>query len=241
MTDYNNEKRDNPPADSMESLSTIVLPIVLLVDTSASIIKSDAINELNRVLQEFYSVFRVGDKSVDGNAEKLIEFSVISFGSDVNIKFDFQPVDVCRAPWFLSDESTSMNQALIFTLSDIRERKRLYKSSGVRYYRTWLFVLTNGLAVNDIYEIEAIHKVREAILKREIKYMPVGVGSADIKQLKKYYPESTEWKMVLIEPNEYIIKNVLNNYSIEDEYYLNSDLTSLLQLSEPPLKITVGI
>jgi len=69
----------------------------------------------------------------------------------------------------------------------------------------------------------------------------VGVGSADIKQLKKYYPESTEWKMVLIEPNEYIIKNVLNNYSIEDEYYLNSDLTSLLQLPEPPLEFTVGI
>ena len=160
------------------------LPIVFLVDISASMTQDGAIDELNRFLQELHTFFRENDY-VAG----ITDISIISFGADAKIELGFRSAEEYEVPTLSANGPTSMNQALLLAFSEIQARKDIYKQNGVEWYRPWLFVLTDGMPTDTVYENEAVQKITEAIENRKIKYVPVGIGSADIKQLRKYYPK----------------------------------------------------
>ena len=168
------------------------VPAVLLVDTSYSM-SGAPIAELNQGLKDFYTAL-----SQDDLAMGRAEVTVISFNSSVNVELGFRPAEEYVAPELSASGCTSMNQAMITALDEIQARKELYKQNGVKWYRPWLFVLTDGAPTDDSYESEAIQKVRSAIEGKKITYMPMGIGpGADTKQLQKYYPENCAQKIVL--------------------------------------------
>ena len=168
------------------------VPVVLLVDTSASM-SGEPIRELNQGLMAFQKALQ-SDLLLLNRAD----VSIISFDTEVHVRMGFRPAEQYEAPTLKPGALTSMNQGIIKALDEIEDRKRLYKQQGVKYYRPWLFVLTDGLPTDDSFESEAVQRMRRAIENKRLNYLPMGIGpDADLAQLKKYYPASTPDKITL--------------------------------------------
>ena len=207
------------------------LPIVFLVDISASMTQDGAIDELNRFLQELHTFFRENDY-VAG----ITDISIISFGADAKIELGFRSAEEYEVPTLSANGPTSMNQALLLAFSEIQARKDTYKQNGVKWYRPWLFVLTDGMPTDTVYENEAVQKITEAIENRKIKYVPVGIGSADIKQLQKYYPENYDQKIVL-KADAKSFANLFSYLLIDDNDFPEPDDSLKLPITPSDIKL----
>jgi len=212
-------------------VKSMFAPMVLLVDTSVSILKCSVTDEVNSGLKEFYEGLS-RDYLINGRADILI----VPFGSDVNVKIGFSSVDLCSAPVFSSDGPASMNQALLLALSEIQKRKDLYRSQGFKWCKACLFLLTDGLTANDGYQSEAVNEVRKAIEDKKIKYVPVGIGSADIKQLQKYYPENYDQKIVL-KADAKSFANLFSYLLIDDNDFPEPDDSLKLPITPSDIKL----
>ena len=230
------------PSIEMEDRLPIVnpgechVPAVLLVDTSGSM-DGQPINELNQGLRDFYDAL-CNDELAMGRAE----VSIISFDSTVQIEMGFRPAEEYVAPTLSAYGLTALNQALIKGLDEIEARKELYKRAGVKYYRPWLFVLTDGLPTDDEFEGEALRRMREAIEGKKVTYMPMGIGNADLDQLKKYYPVNHSQKVTL-KANASEFKSAFEWLSASLAVITHSDpkVSSSVTVPPTPPNIVVGI
>ena len=213
------------------------VPVVLLVDTSGSM-SGEPIRELNQGLVEFYNALQ-GDSMALGRAD----VSVISFDTTVNVRMGFRPAEQYEAPTLKPGALTSMNQGIIKALDEIEDRKRLYKQQGVKYYRPWLFVLTDGLPTDDEFEAEAVQRMRTAIENKKVTYMPMGIGpNADLDQLKKYYPANAPAKTTLhATATDFRSAFQWLSASIAEITHSDPKVTPNVTLPGTPSNITVGI
>jgi len=212
------------------------VPAVLLVDTSGSM-TGEPINELNQGLREFYDAL-----SQDDLAMGRAEVTIISFNSSVNVEMGFRPAEQYEAPILSAGGLTALNQALMMGLDEIAARKKVYKENGIKYYRPWLFVLTDGYPTDTSLEGEAVRRMREAIEGKKITYMPMGIGSADLEQLKKYYPENYPSKITL-SANAQEFRSAFQWLSASLTEITHSDpkITSTVKMPPTPPDIVVGI
>lgn len=164
---------------------------VLLVDTSGSM-QGGAIEELNRGLEEFGKALK-DDQLAYGRAEVCI----ISFNSSVSVEVGFRPAANYEAPIMKAGGLTCLNEAIEVGLDAIESRKAEYKVQGVSYYRPWLFVLTDGVATDTERENATKERLRTAIEKKKVMYMPIGIGNVDVAKLQEYYPDEVQEKRVL--------------------------------------------
>ncbi len=226
--------KDRLPVDNMGECHVAA---VLLVDVSGSM-DGKPIKELNNGLQEFYNALQQ-----DSLALGRADVSIISFGSTVKIEMGFRPAEMYEAPTLTAYGLTSMNQGIITALDEIEKRKTLYKSQGVKYYRPWLFVLTDGLPTDDHMESEAMQKLRTAIENKKVTYMPMGIGSnADLDQLKKYYPDSTSAKVTLsANATDFVSAFQWLSASLAEITHSDPKITQDVTLPGTPSNIVVGI
>lgn len=111
---------------------------------------------------------------------------------------EFCPAAQYQAPTLSAGGGTSLNEAIEAGLDAIENRKALYKSHGISYYRPWLFVLTDGAPTDGYKEGMTMSRLKNAIESKKVVYMPMGIGAnADTKKLQEYYPEATKAKIVL--------------------------------------------
>lgn len=158
------------------------LPCVLLVDTSESM-KGGSIIELNRALKIFVDVLRR-----DSQALGRVEVCVISFNSNVEITVPFMPAENFTSPTYSAGGLTCMNEAILTALDSIEARKSDYRVSHIRYYRPWIFLLTDGYATDDeSYKSETLNRLQDYRNNKKINFFPMGIGeSADYIALKEY-------------------------------------------------------
>lgn len=79
-----------------------------------------------------------------------------------------------------------MNQAILEGLNAIEERKNLYKSYGIPYFRPWIFLLTDGEPTDVEHERITKQKLLDAVRGRKVNFFPMGIGNANIAKLKSY-------------------------------------------------------
>lgn len=156
---------------------------VLLVDTSGSMIYDGAIDELNEGLRAFGQALKN-----DSKAAGCADVCVISFNSQVELVQDFCPGYEYVAPVLRASGATALNEAIITGIDMLEQRKELYKSLGIDYWRPWLFLLTDGIPTDKQYNDAAHQRMKEALEvgKPKINFFPMGIGNANIEYLKSY-------------------------------------------------------
>ena len=144
-------------------------PCLLLLDTSGSM-RGQPIDELNAGIRLFKD-----ELSADPMASKRAEIAIVTFGP-VQIVTDFQTADMFNPPVLTTTGDTPMGAAIETGLSLLEQRKQAYRSSGVAFYRPWIFLITDG-GPTDAWR-EAAAKVKAGEAASHFSFFAVGVEDA---------------------------------------------------------------
>ncbi len=151
-------------------------PCLLLLDTSVSM-RGRPIDELNAGLIAFKD-----ELMSDSLAAKRVEIGVLGFGPVQTIS-DFTTADYFVPPNLSVTGDTPMGAAITQGLELVRQRKEVYKSNGVAYYRPWIFLITDG-GPTDLWQ-QAAAMVREGEQSKAFQFYAVGVEGANFDVLAK--------------------------------------------------------
>jgi uncharacterized protein YegL len=159
-------------------------PCVLLLDTSGSM-RGDAINALNEGLKSFKD-----ELAQDSLASRRVEVAIVTFGGDVKVVQEFITVDEFTAPTLEASGLTPMGTAIQKALDLLAERKALYKTNGVAYYRPWVFLITDGSPEGEAQEAiaHATQRIKDDEAAKRVAFFSVGVQNADMKTLTELSP-----------------------------------------------------
>jgi uncharacterized protein YegL len=154
-------------------------PCVLLLDTSGSM-QGTAIDALNQGLKGFK------DELVkDRLAARRVEIAVVTFDSVVTVVQDFVSADQFEPPTLRAQGTTAMGTAIGAALDMIGARKTQYKSSGVAYYRPWVFMITDGEPQGEADDVvaHATQRIRDEESAKHVAFFAVGVEGANMTRL----------------------------------------------------------
>jgi len=118
-----------------------------------------------------------------------VELEVITFDDDANVAMPFTPIsEVEREPDDLvADGMTSLGAGLRLASKHLRERRNLYKRSGISSYRPWVVLMTDG-EPNDDWE-QAAGEMRQLGEDGKLQYIGIEIGDdADHDTLCRILP-----------------------------------------------------
>ena len=156
-------------------------PCLLLLDTSVSM-RGRPIEELNAGLIAFKD-----ELMSDSLAAKRVEVGIVGFGPVKTIS-DFTTADYFVPPTLAVSGDTPMGAAIVHGLDLIRQRKEVYKSNGVAYYRPWIFLITDGGPTDQWQHAAAM--VREGEQSKAFQFFAAGVEGANFETLARSLPDS---------------------------------------------------
>ena len=153
-------------------------PCVLVLDTSTSM-AGKRIKALNAGLATFRKA--VLD---DELAARRVEVAIVRFSSVVEVVQDFVTVDDFEPPCLEAGGGTRMAPAIETALNLLEARKAAYQQNGVKYYRPWVFLITDGQPQDrkDVAKLGA--RIQQEEGRGGVAFFAVGVAGADMKLLK---------------------------------------------------------
>jgi len=156
-------------------------PCVLLIDISGSM-NGQPIQELQNGLSTYKD-----ELAADDLAKKRVEVAIVTFGGSVNIAHGFSTADLFVPPVLTAQGETPMGQAIISGLNLLDERKREYQQNGIKYFRPWVFLITDGAPtdMNTSAWPEAIERIKKGEKEKTFMFFAVGVEGANMETLSQ--------------------------------------------------------
>lgn len=163
---------------------------VLVLDVSGSM-RGSKLDMLNNGVQSFFTQIQTSDGVAEGTKDQL-EVAIIQYDEDVKILRDPKLLEDEELPPTLTERGSVTETVLAIeeAIQLVEDRKAFYKSTGQRYYRPWIILMTDG----EPYGNKASEADIDAIAARVTsdsqnkKYMMMGIGigeSANMELLKK--------------------------------------------------------
>jgi uncharacterized protein YegL len=147
---------------------------VLVLDTSGSM-SGIPIEQLNQGVMALSQ-----DLKRDKLASARVEIAVVTFGP-VRLAQDFVSANDFEPELYETEGATPMGEALTLALDLVAQRKHLYRSVGMQYYRPWIFLVTDG-APTDEWESVAT-RIKQEETNKKFSFFSVGVDDADMDML----------------------------------------------------------
>ena len=155
-------------------------PFVVLLDTSGSM-QGEKIARLNEGLKALKD-----ELSKDELASRRVEVALVTFDSEVRVVQDFVRADQFEPPTLTAQGMTHMGNGIHQALRLVEERKRVYRTNGVQYYRPWVFMITDGEPQGETNNVvdAAAKAVADAEDKKRVAFFAVGVDGANMRRLE---------------------------------------------------------
>lgn len=153
-------------------------PCLLLLDTSTSM-RGNPIAELNRGLITFKD-----ELMADRMAAQRVEVGVLTFGP-VMVQSDFQTPDQWNPPSLVANGDTPIGAAIEQGLQMLDARKQIYRSSGINYYRPWIFLITDGGPTDSWQNAAALVRAGDNDQRKSFSFFAVGVEEAKMDVLAR--------------------------------------------------------
>ena len=157
-------------------------PCVLLLDISGSM-AGNPIAQLNNGLQDFRDSIQKNEL-----AAMRVEVALITFGGSVDVKQDFITVDQFFPPNLVANGGTPMGAAINTSLDKLEERKQIYKSAGISYFRPWVFLITDGEPTDEWHA--AATRIQAMEDRKGVTFFVVGVDKAKMDTLAQIAPKN---------------------------------------------------
>ena len=119
--------------------------------------------------------------AADSLAGKRAEIAIVTFGGVVTVAQDFVTAEHFRPPHLEATGGTPMGQAISTGLQMVAQRKDIYRSNGVSYYRPWVFLITDG-GPTDEWKAAA-QQVKQGEGAKSFAFFTVGVEGSDFDTL----------------------------------------------------------
>lgn len=163
---------------------------VLVLDTSGSM-GGEPINQLNSGL-----VVLKDELLADVLAQKRVELSIVTFGPPTEIQTCITAENFVP-PTLTAQNDTPMGGALAKALQIIKTRKQAYRAAGIKYYRPWIILITDGGPTDRQTSdwADSVATIRAGLDKKEFAFFPVGVDGADMETLASISPATAPLKL----------------------------------------------
>lgn len=159
---------------------------VLVLDKSGSM-TGEPIRQLNSGL-----VTLKDELMQDSLAQKRVELAVVSFGPTEVIQSYVSATNFIP-PELHAGGDTPMGSALLKAVELIENRKAEYKANGIRYFRPWIFLITDG-SPTDIHSAawsDALAKIQAGEASKGLAFFGIGVQGVDLTTLNTICPPKT--------------------------------------------------
>lgn len=163
---------------------------VLVLDTSASM-AGDPINELTAGLLELKNQLMA-----DPLAQKRVEISIVTFGPVAETQ-SCVSVENFVPPLLEAQSDTPMGEALVKAVEIVETRKQAYRDAGVKYYRPWIMLITDGEPTDEGETIwdTAKQNIQAGLSKKSFAFFPIAVEGANLATLGSIAPAVTPLKL----------------------------------------------
>ena len=151
---------------------------LFLIDTSASMIENNAIDDLTNALNNF-----IENASKDLSLRERMDIAVIEFNSTVRVVQDFIPVSKMGKLSLTADGGTSMGEGIELAIQKVKERTRLYQNMGVHCYKPWIIMFADDVPTDNIES--AIEQIKIEESKNKLSFWAIGAPGCHFQTLKK--------------------------------------------------------
>lgn len=192
----------------------------LVLDVSGSM-AGQPIDELNRGLSEFQK-----EVTNDFTASQRLEISIITFSSTVQCIQEPALVTDFQMPTLSTTGTTKLVDAVRMAITQVENRKDWYKSTGQKYYRPIIVLITDGEPDSD-QDINSLkNEILGAVNNKKFIFFSLGVKGYNHTKLAQISPQDTPPK-------------ALDGYKFSEFFKWLSNSISIITASKEGEKITL--